>query len=107
MFAGSQTCAAQPDALELGILEADYLRALMLLAGSPHGRTSSTLIAHGYGPDLQAALVACGLAAKLILGIAPNDHENAVVLVKLTAAGRAALAERLQRPVRADGENHS
>jgi hypothetical protein len=105
MFAGSPTYAAQPHALELAVLEADYLHALVLLAGSTHGRTSLTLIAHGYGPDLQAALVAAGLATRLILGIATNDHENTVVLVKITAAGRAALAERLRRPGRGDGEN--
>ncbi len=68
-------------------------RALELLAGSPHGATEELLIhGHGLSRRLLAGLVQAGLATVERRVIMAGDTLVEVGKVKITAAGRRALA---------------
>jgi hypothetical protein len=72
--------------------DADRRRALRVLAASPDGCTEALMLAHGFKLDLLIDMVRDGLAT------AHNDHMRAggreieVTRVRITDAGRRALA---------------
>ena len=68
-------------------------RALNLLAGSPHGATEEMLIhGHGLSRRMLACLVRAGLATAERRVIAAGNTLVEVGKVRITAAGREALA---------------
>jgi hypothetical protein len=75
-------------------LDADRRRALKLLAESADGWTETLMLAYGFSAELIAALVETGLAAKCaeraLAGLRPIEVNR----IRITDAGRAALAER-------------
>src|SRR5262249_37347683 len=70
----------------------DRRRALELLAGSRHGYTKAILRAHGFSIDMMVELVEAGLATTKRERVA-DDRQSDVVRVRITDAGRQALAK--------------
>jgi hypothetical protein len=64
----------------------DQRRALRLLAGGPHGCTEAIMLAHGFKPDLLAALVRDGLATTQPGTIRAGRRQLDVVWVMITDA---------------------
>ena len=68
-------------------------RALALLAASPDGTTEAMALAHGFSTEMMGELISDGLAnAQAERVIAGRVIE--VIWVRITDAGRRALAER-------------
>jgi hypothetical protein len=67
-------------------------RALRLLAGSPLGATEAIMLAHGFTNDLLVDLVHEGLATATPETVQAGKRPIEVVRVRITDAGRLALA---------------
>jgi len=74
-------------------LGAEQRRALELLAGAQRGLTEATLLrVHGFTSDLLTGLVRDGLAEVVTGTVRAGGRTIEVVRVRITAAGRDALA---------------
>jgi hypothetical protein len=71
----------------------DRRRALELLAGNRHGYGKAILRAHGFSIDMMAELVKAGLATTKRERLVAGGRETDVVRVRITEAGRQALAK--------------
>jgi hypothetical protein len=71
----------------------DRRRALELLAGSHHGYSKAILRAHGFSMDMMVELVKAGLATTKRERIVAGGRHTDVVRVRITEAGRQALAK--------------
>jgi hypothetical protein len=81
----------------------DRRRALELLAASRRGCTEATMRAHGFTIGQIVALARTGLANARAEGIATGGAMEIVLVVRITAEGRRALAEhRARSPRRAE-----
>jgi hypothetical protein len=69
-------------------------RLLELLAASPEGCTEPLLAAHGFPKNLIVGVVRVGLATANADSIFAGGREVVVSRVRITDAGRQALAER-------------
>src|SRR6516162_6760665 len=70
----------------------DRRRALELLAGSRYGYTKAILRAHGFSIDMMVELVKAGLATTKRERMVADGRQAGVVRVRITDAGRQALA---------------
>jgi hypothetical protein len=70
----------------------DRRRALELLAGSRYGYTKAILRAHGFSIDIMVELVKAGLATTKRERMVAGSRQTGVVRVRITEAGRQALA---------------
>ena len=68
-------------------------RALNLLAGHAEGCDEAALLADGFTIRLLAGLVIDGFASGSVARIAVDGREKPVVWMKITDAGRTAIAE--------------
>jgi hypothetical protein len=68
-------------------------RALELLAASRHGYGKAILRAHGFSIDMMVELVKAGLATTKRERIVVGGRQTDVVRVRITEAGRQALAK--------------
>jgi len=71
----------------------DRRRALELLAGSRYGYTKAILRAHGFSIDMMIELVKAGLATTKRERMVADGRQTGVVRVRITDAGRQALAK--------------
>jgi hypothetical protein len=71
---------------------AEQHRALRLLAGSPLGATEAMMLAHGFTDEMLARLVRDGLATASPGGIRASGRSMKVTWLRITEAGRQALA---------------
>jgi hypothetical protein len=71
----------------------DRRRALELLAGSRYGYTKAILRAHGFSIDIMVELVKAGLATTKRERMVVGGRQTGVVRVRITDAGRQALAK--------------
>ena len=71
----------------------DRRRALELLAESRYGYTKAILRAHGFSIDMMIELVKAGLATTKRERMVADGRQTGVVRVRITAAGRQALAK--------------
>jgi hypothetical protein len=71
----------------------DRRRALELLAASRHGYGKAILRAHGFSIDMVVELVKAGLATTKRERMVAGGRETDVVRVRITEAGRQALAK--------------
>ena len=71
----------------------DRRRALELLAGSHYGYTKAILRAHGFSIDMMIELVKAGLATTKRERMVADGRQTGVVRVRITDAGRQALAK--------------
>jgi hypothetical protein len=67
-------------------------RALELLAASPDGATEAIMFAHGFTIDLLVELVRAGLATAKAERVMAGGRSMQVTRVRITEAGRRALA---------------
>jgi hypothetical protein len=88
----NRDCAPMPTRLHYRRPNPDRRRALELLAGSRHGYTKAVLRAHGFSVDMLVELVKAGLATTKRERMVAS-RETAVVRVRITDAGRQALAK--------------
>jgi len=70
----------------------DRRRALELLAGSRYGYTKAILRTHGFSIDMMIELVKVGLATTKRERMVADGRQTGVVRVRITDAGRQALA---------------
>jgi hypothetical protein len=70
----------------------DRHRALRLLAGSPLGATEAIMLAHGFTSEMLTVLVRDGLATATPETVHAGKRPIEVVRVRITDAGRLALA---------------
>ena len=75
-------------------MTADERRFLKLLTDSEDGCTTALLVAHGFGFDLMVAVVKAGLATATPERTFAAGKPVEVTRVRITEAGRRALAER-------------
>jgi hypothetical protein len=71
----------------------DRRRALELLAGSRDGYAKAILRAHGFSIDMMVELVKTGLATTKRERMVADGRQTGVVRVRITDAGRQALAK--------------
>jgi hypothetical protein len=71
-------------------------RALTVLATAMNGRTEAFMTVRGFSPDLIAGLISAGLASTHVEHIVKGQRTMEVVRVRITEAGRQALAKTLQ-----------
>src|SRR5262249_53144399 len=71
----------------------DRRRALELLAGSRYGYTKAILRAHGFSFDMMVELIKAGLATTKRERMVADGRQTGVVRVRITDAGRQALAK--------------
>jgi hypothetical protein len=71
----------------------DRRRALEVLAGSRYGYTKAILRAHGFSIDMMVELVKAGLATTKRERMVADGRQTDVVRVRITDAGRQALAK--------------
>jgi hypothetical protein len=71
-------------------------RALELLAASRDGCTEAIMVAHGFAVDMLADLISAGLATARIERVMAGGRSIDVVRVRITDAGRRALAGRAE-----------
>jgi len=64
-----------------------------LPAGSRHGYTKAILRAHGFSMDMMVELVEAGLATTKRERMVADGRQSGVVRVRITDAGRQALAK--------------
>ena len=69
-------------------------RALDLLAGSRDGVPEALMLAHGFSIELLVELVRAGLVSATIESMVAGRHPIEVTRVRITDAGRRALAGR-------------
>jgi hypothetical protein len=69
-------------------------RALELLAGSADGMTEAMLVAHGFTVEQMVELIRAGLATATTGRVIAGGQRREVAYVKITEAGRRALAGR-------------
>jgi hypothetical protein len=69
-------------------------RALELLASCPDGCTEAIMLAHGFTTELLVRLVRDGLASVKAENMVAGSQRLEIARVKITAAGRKALAEQ-------------
>jgi hypothetical protein len=69
-------------------------RALALLAASPDGTTEAILLAHGFSTEMIVELIRDGLANAQAERVTASGRAIEVTRVRITDAGRRALAER-------------
>jgi hypothetical protein len=74
------------------MLSPEQRQALATLATSGHGATQPFLVAHGFGGAMITGLVNCGLSIMTLEKIRAGGKMIEVVKVRITAAGREALA---------------
>jgi hypothetical protein len=77
----------------MSTLSADRRRALELIADSVDGCTEAVLLAHGVTPRFIAGLVLARLATAETARMLASGRALAVTRIKITDAGRRALAE--------------
>jgi hypothetical protein len=65
-----------------------------LLASCPDGCTEALMLAHGFTTELLVRLVRGGLASAKAGHMVAGGQKLEIARVKITAAGRKALAER-------------
>jgi hypothetical protein len=70
----------------------DRRRALELLAASRDGATEAIMRAHGFTGEQMVELVRDGLASATAERVRAGKHEMEVATVRITEAGRRALA---------------
>ena len=76
-------------------LSSEQREALELLASDPQGATEELLVlAHGFDGDMIAGLVHSGLAMARRENMKAGDRAIQVVRIRITGAGRAALADQ-------------
>jgi hypothetical protein len=92
--AGAITFAVQPMPIRRQYRRPnpDRRRALELLAGSRYGYTKAILRAHGFSIDMMVELVKAGLATTKRERMVADGRQTGVVRVRITDAGRQALA---------------
>jgi hypothetical protein len=73
-------------------MSAERNRALRLLAAAPNGATEAIMLAHGFTTDLLVDLVHEGLATATPETVHAGKRPIEVVRVRITDAGRLALA---------------
>jgi hypothetical protein len=73
-------------------LNAEYRRALRLLADTPHGFTISIMLAHGFSNDMLDKLVRDGLATLQLGAMRAGTRQITVCWMTITDIGRGALA---------------
>ena len=71
----------------------DEREALLLLAGSPQGRTESILMAHGFAIGVLHGLVRDGLATATREGAITARRGIVVTRMRITDAGRRSLTK--------------
>ena len=71
----------------------DRRRALELLAASRYGYSKAILRAHGFSIDMMVELVKAGLATTKRERMVADGRQTSVVRVRITEAGRQALAK--------------
>jgi hypothetical protein len=69
-------------------------RALELLASCRDGCTEAIMLAHGFSIDMMVELVNAGLASVTTERMVAGNHRIEVARVRITEAGRRALADR-------------
>jgi hypothetical protein len=69
-------------------------RALALLAASPDGSTEALLLAHGFSTEMIVELIRDGFANAQTERVMASGRAIEVTRVRITDAGRRALAER-------------
>jgi hypothetical protein len=74
-------------------LTRDHLRALTVLAGSPAGCTEAIMLAHGFSAGLLNDLLRAGLATAHVDRMMTGKRPMEVARLKITDAGRQALAQ--------------
>jgi hypothetical protein len=72
----------------------DRRRALELLAGAPEGVTEALMLVRGFTTAQMVELVRAGLATAKAERVVAGGLKLEVARVRITAAGRRALAER-------------
>jgi hypothetical protein len=75
-------------------LKPDCRRALELLASSPDGCTEAIMIAHSFSIDMLVELINAGLATATAERVVAGGRSHEVARVRITEAGRRALAGR-------------
>jgi hypothetical protein len=75
----------------------DRRRALELLAASPDGCTEAIMLAHGFTVAQMVELVRAGLASATAERVVAGSREMEVATVRITVAGRRALADKPKR----------
>jgi hypothetical protein len=89
----NRDCASMPTRRHYRRPNPDRCRALELLAGSRYGYTKAILRAHGFSIDMMVELVKAGLATTKRERIVAGGRQTDVVRVRITDAGRQALAK--------------
>jgi hypothetical protein len=89
----SRDCAPMPTRRHYRRPNPDRRRALELLAGSRYGYTKAILRAHGFSIDMLVELVKAGLATTKRERMVAGGRRTDVVRVRITEAGRQALAK--------------
>jgi len=78
-------------------LSAEQRSVLQMLASDPHGATEDLLVlAHGFDSNMIAGLVCTGLATAKCESMKAGGKRVEVVRVRITAAGRRAIASRIE-----------
>ena len=72
---------------------AERRRALELLAASPDGCTEAIMLAHGFTTDFLVDLIRAGMATSRTERVVAGGRSMEVIRVRITDAGRRALAE--------------
>jgi hypothetical protein len=88
----NRDCAPMPTRRHYHRPNPDRRRALELLAASRHGYTKAILRAHGFSMDMMVELVKAGVATTKRERMVANGRQTDVVRVRITDAGRQALA---------------
>jgi hypothetical protein len=89
----NRDCAPMPTRRHYRRPNPDRRRALELLAASHHGYSKAILRAHGFSMDMMVELVKAGLATTKRERIVAGGRQTDVVRVRITEAGRQALAK--------------
>ena len=78
--------------LDMPDYPAEWRRALGVLADTPEGATEALLAAHGFATTTISGLIAAGLATSTTGVILADGQPVQLTRVRITDAGRAALA---------------
>jgi hypothetical protein len=76
------------------LLKPDRRRALELLASCPEGCTEAIMLAHGFTVEQMVELVRAGLATATAERVVAGSRKMELATVRITEAGRRALAGR-------------
>jgi phage portal protein BeeE len=77
----------------MATLTDEQRRALRLLARSPNGSTEALMLAHGFESAMLSDLVLNGLAVAVDHSTMAGRRRMKVTWLRITAAGRQAIAE--------------